>query len=77
MEDTETLSLLRQLRVYMGNVYVREPSGSGYWATVAVSYSRKHNELTMPVTLTITRVEGDETLNTVGEKVTSSPIIEP
>lgn len=75
MEDTETLSLLRQLRVYMGNVYVREPSGSGYWATVAVSYSRKHNELTMPVTLTITRVEGDELLNTVGEKILSSPIV--
>ena len=58
MDDTDTLSLLRRLRVYMGNVYVREPSGSGYWATVAVSYNRKHNELTMPVTLAVTRVEG-------------------
>ena len=44
----------------MGNVYVREPSGSGYWATVSVSYSRKHNELTMPVTLAITRVDDAE-----------------
>ena len=60
MDDTETLRLLRQLRVYMGNVYVREPSGSGYWATVSVSYSRKHNELTMPVTLAITRVDDAE-----------------
>ena len=50
--------MLRMLRVYMGNVYVREPSGSGYWATVSVSFNRKHDSLVMPVTLAITRVEG-------------------
>ena len=42
----------------MGDVYVREPSGSGYWASVTVSYDIKHTELTIPVSLTITRVEG-------------------
>lgn len=58
MDDEETYYLLRALRVYMGNVYVREPSGTGYWATVSVSFNRKHDSLVMPVTLAITRVEG-------------------
>ena len=56
--DEETLYGLRRLAVWMGDVYVREPSGSGYWANVSVSFSQKHRELTIPVTLNITRVEG-------------------
>ena len=56
--DTESLYMLRRLSEWMGNVYVREPSGSGYWANVTVSYSQKHLGLTIPVTLNITRVEG-------------------
>lgn len=56
--DTETLYLLRQLAIYMGDVYVREPSGSGYWAHISVTFSQKHCDLTVPVTFSITRVEG-------------------
>ena len=56
--DMETLYALRRLASYLGNVYVREPSGSGYWANVRVSFSQKHCELTIPVTFDITRVEG-------------------
>ena len=56
--DTETLYMLRQLAIYMGDVYVREPSGSGYWANIKVSFSQRHCELTVPVTFSITRVEG-------------------
>lgn len=56
--DEETLYALRRLSIWMGNVYVREPSGSGYWANVTVSFSQKHCELTIPVTLSVTRVEG-------------------
>lgn len=56
--DTETLYALRRLSKWMGDVYVREPSGSGYWANVTVSFSRKHLETVMPVTLDIVRVEG-------------------
>jgi hypothetical protein len=41
----------------MGNIYVREPSGVGYRAQVKVSFGRKHRDLTIPVTFTITRVE--------------------
>ena len=57
-DDEETLYALRRLAKWMGDVYVREPSGSGYWANVVVSFSQKHLELTIPVTLDITRVEG-------------------
>ena len=57
-DDEETLYGIRRLAIWMGDVYVREPSGSGYWANVNVSFSQKHRELTIPITLTITRVEG-------------------
>ena len=56
--DEETLYALRRLAIWTGDVYVREPSGSGYWANVSVSFSQKHCELTIPVTLDITRVAG-------------------
>lgn len=57
-DDAETLYALRRLKAYTGDVYVREPSGSGYWASVQVSFNQKHCELTIPVTLDITRVDG-------------------
>lgn len=56
--DKETIYGLRRLARWMGDVYVREPSGSGYWANIAVSFSQKHTELTVPVSLSITQVEG-------------------
>ena len=56
--DKNTLYGLRLLAIYTGDVYVREPSGSGYWANISVSYEQKHKELTIPITLTIKRVEG-------------------
>ena len=56
--DEETLYSLRRLAIYTGDVYVREPSGTGYWANISISFSQKHLELTIPVTLEVTRVEG-------------------
>lgn len=56
--DIETLYALRRLAVWMGDVYVREPSGSGYWASITVGFSQKHLDLTIPVTINITPVEG-------------------
>ena len=56
--DKETLYALRRLQRWMGDVYVREPSGSGYWANIVVSFSQKHCEVTIPVTLSVVRVEG-------------------
>lgn len=57
-KDMETLYTLRRLSIYKGDVYVREPSGSGYWAHITVSFSQTHRELKIPVSLEITRVEG-------------------
>lgn len=57
-KDKETLYALRRLAVWMGDVYVREPSGSGYWANISVSFSQTHLELVIPVSLSITRVDG-------------------
>lgn len=57
-DDKETLYALRRLAIWTGDVYVREPSGSGYWANISVSFSQTHREKTIPVTLDITRVEG-------------------
>lgn len=57
-KDTETLFTLRRLQKWMGDVYVREPSGSGYWANITVSFTLTHREVTVPVTIDIVRVEG-------------------
>lgn len=57
-DDVSTLYGLRRLAIWMGDVYVREPSGSGYWANVTVSFGQRHLELTIPITINITRVEG-------------------
>lgn len=56
--DKDTLYAIRRLAIWMGDVYVREPSGTGYWARVSVSYNTRHRELTIPVSFRITRVEG-------------------
>lgn len=56
--DEETIYALRRLAAYNGNCYVREPSGTGYWASVTVSFTNNHSELVVPVTLSIARVEG-------------------
>lgn len=57
-DDKETLYALRRLAIWMGDVYVREPSGSGYWANIRVSFSQTHCDPVIPVTLNITRVSG-------------------
>ena len=56
--DKELLYAIRRLGAYAGDVYVREPSGVGYWANVTVSYTETHNNNAIPVKLSIQRVEG-------------------
>lgn len=56
--DKETLYGLRRLANWMGDVYVREPSGTGYWARIKPSFNVKHLAVVIPITLNITRVEG-------------------
>lgn len=58
IEDKDTLYGLRRLQVWQGDVYVREPSGVGYWANMKVSFGQTHCELTIPVSFSITKVEG-------------------
>ena len=57
-EDKDTIYALRRLSLWSGDVYVREPSGMGYWANITVSFNQKHTDVTVPVTLEVTRVEG-------------------
>ena len=56
--DSETMYQLRRLSVYMGDVYVRAPSGIGYWANVVVKITDNHNELYNSISFAIKRVEG-------------------
>lgn len=57
-DDKETIYALRRLQVYQGDVYIREPSGTGYWASITVSFDQNHKDVTIPITISITRVEG-------------------
>lgn len=56
--DLETLYALRRLMIWKGDVYVRLPNGIGHWASVSVQYNQNHNDVKIPVTIDITRVEG-------------------
>lgn len=56
--DVETLYTLRRLQNWMGDVYIREPSGSSYWANVDVSFNINHKAVVIPVSISIKRVEG-------------------
>lgn len=56
--DLETLYALRRLMIWKGDVYVRLPNGIGHWASVSVQYNQNHNDMKIPVTIDITRVEG-------------------
>lgn len=57
-DDKETIYALRRLAIWSGDVYVREPSGTGYWASIVVDFKQTHCNPVVPVTLSITRVEG-------------------
>lgn len=57
-KDKEVIYALRRLSKYKGDVYVREPSGTGYWANIGVTFNINHMEVTIPVSFTVKRVEG-------------------
>lgn len=58
--DRETRNKLMEMSLYSDDVYVREPSGIGYWASVTVSITETHAEYLSSVTLDITRVDHSE-----------------
>ena len=55
--DKETIHALRRLAAWNGDVYVREPNGNGYRANAKVSWSIKHGEVKIPVTINVNKVE--------------------
>lgn len=57
-DDYESIYQLRRLQRYHGDVYVRDPTGFGCWATVAISFERSYDSAKIPVTVAITRVDG-------------------
>ena len=56
--DVETIYALRRLQNWTDDVYIREPSGNGYWAVVTISFNINHCTTVIPVSISITRVEG-------------------
>lgn len=56
--DVDTRYALRRLQTWAGDAYVREPNGVGYWASVEVSFNKDYDNLLIPVTINVTRVEG-------------------
>lgn len=57
-DDVETIYQLRRLQAYHGDVYVRDPTGFGCWANVVIDFERTYDSGAIPVTITITRVDG-------------------
>ena len=57
-EDKETIYALRRLSKWNDDVYVREPNGTGYWANISVSFNINYSDVTIPISMSVTRVEG-------------------
>ena len=58
-KDTEEiLYTLRRLQKWMGNVYARNHLGEGFWATVDVEFNTNHDDVTIPITLNLEKVDG-------------------
>lgn len=56
--DRDTLERLRRLSKWHGPVYIREPSGLGYWANIKVNINQTHDSVVTKVKFDITKVEG-------------------
>lgn len=56
--DIESIYALRRLSRWSGPVYIREPSGMGFWANVSPAFNIDYDAVTIPVTLDVVRVEG-------------------
>ena len=54
----EIIYALRRLSIYPGDCYIREPNGTGFWANVTASFNINHLEVTVPISIKATRVEG-------------------
>lgn len=58
--DKDTLFKLRHLDRWKQDVYVREQSGLGYWASVEVNYNLDYDNMVVPASFQITRVDSNK-----------------
>lgn len=58
-EEDRELTQLRKLAGWMGDCWVRDPSGLSYPANVNVSITRAFDDLGIDISLEVTRVDGD------------------
>lgn len=58
VNDEERIFAIRNLMRWLGNVYIRDPSGIGFWASLQISYSKTHGEMTVPISIVASRVDG-------------------
>jgi len=56
-DDTATLALCRQLLAYRGDVYIREPRGMGFWASVRCGLSMDSKTETVSLSVDATEVD--------------------
>lgn len=50
--------------MYGGDSYIREPNGTGYWASISISYNITHSSPVVPVSIKISRVaEHEDSVN--------------
>lgn len=65
--DADSLAKLREIAAFAGDVYVREPTGGGYWAHVSPSWSASADSGLVSVTLDVARTdEADPCLDLAG-----------
>lgn len=50
--------LLDELMRYDGDCYVRDASGVGFWASLSISYNKKHGDKTIQISIDAAKVEG-------------------
>ena len=58
--DQATLDLCRKLMGYLDDCYIREPSGTGFWAHVTTSLSRTEDSQAISFTVNASRVDRDD-----------------
>ena len=54
--DETEIALVRELEVWMGDVYVREPMGGGFWAMVSTSISASKDSPVVTASFQVTRI---------------------
>lgn len=67
-DDAETLSLARRLLALRDDCFIREPSGTAFWAHAKASLSRSYDRPGWTLTVSATRVDRDDAALEYGEE---------